>query len=562
MAPPSPGRRERGSDDRLLDVFGPQSWCRPEQVAVDRLPMRTTCYPFPDDAVAATVDRSASPWFHLLDGDDWDFRLLARPEAVTAEIFDDGDDGWQPIAVPGCWTMDPDVDDSPQYTNLRMPFPQDPPHVPDHNPTGVYRRRFSLQRGWKSRRTVLHVGGAESCLYVFCNGEAVGMGKDSRLPQEFDLTPHLRTGANTLVLVVVRWSDGSWLEDQDHWWNAGLHREVFLYSTGRTHIADLRVDGRARRGPRHRPVQRRGGGRRRPGRCAHRCGVAGGGHADRSRRRRREHPAPRAPKSPGSTGRRRWPRRSAPTCTTAPSPRVAETIDAVTPWSSERPVRYTVVVSLIDPGGDVVEATATRIGFRRVEIVDRELLLNGYPVFIRGVNRHDHDPDTGKTVSVESMRHDVVAHEAPQHQRGANLALPERPPVPRPVRRATGCGSSTRRTSRPTPAWRSLSDDPRFGAGHPRPDPADGGAATGTTRRCSRSRSATSRATAPVHDAAAAWIRRTDPSRVVHYEGACMAAFFGTEEPGDPGTCHRPGVPDVPVGRGHHQLGGAHRRDR
>ena len=147
--------------------------------------MRATAYPFPDEDLAAAGDRTASPWFRSLDG-AWEFALRDRPEAVTTgdvAAESDADGAWLPFEVPGCWTMHPDVDDHPHYTNVRMPFPLDPPEVPDANPTGVHRRTFRLPRGWKGRRTVLHVGGAESCLYVFCNGEPVGMGKDSRLPR-------------------------------------------------------------------------------------------------------------------------------------------------------------------------------------------------------------------------------------------------------------------------------------------------------------------------------------------------------------------------------------------
>ena len=369
----STGQR-RGSS--ALAVFGPRSWSRPEQFAVARLPMRATLHPFPDDTVAATVDRSASPWFHSLDGDDWSFRLRGRPEDVSLDDVAPASAGaaeqWQRAIVPSCWTMDPDVDDWPHYTNVQMPFALEPPAVPDDNPTGVYRKRFRLRDGWESRRTVVHVGGAESCLYVFCNGEAVGMGKDSRLSQEFDLTPHVRSGENTLVLVVVRWSDGSWLEDQDHWWMAGLHREVYLYSTGHTHIADVNVtadlDDDISTGLVSVEVS------------------VGFGTVEEGWR------VETTLLEPSGTAINNQPLsadvpvfdRSSPTAETVsaylyegPVARFNETIPDVTPWSSERPARYAVVLSLIDPSGSLVEATALRVAFRRVEVADRELLLHG-----------------------------------------------------------------------------------------------------------------------------------------------------------------------------------------
>jgi beta-galactosidase len=511
-----------------LDAFGPRSWCRPEQFASGRLPMRATLDSYPDEAAAAQLDRRASPWFRSLDG-DWAFRLFDRPEDVTADaVGAGGTDGWHTTVVPGCWTMDPEVDDRPQYTNVRMPFATEPPDVPDANPTGVYRRTVRTPKDWRSRRTVLHVGGAESCLYVFCNGVAVGMGKDSRLPQEFDLTPHLRSGDNVLALVVVRWSDGSWLEDQDHWWMAGLHREVFLRSTALTHLADVAVRTELDEDL-----------------------STGLLTADIS--------VDFATPEPGwqvevgvldPDGRPLLAQpltadvpvfdRSDPMTETISAyvhrgsvARVEERFDEVTPWSSERPVLHTLVVSLLDPTGEVVEATATRIGFRRVEIADRELLLNGYPVFIRGVNRHDHDPDTGKAMTVESMRRDVVLMK--QHNINA-VRTAHYPNDPRFLDACDELGLWVIDEANVETHARlaSLARDPRFEAA----------IADRIRRMVVRDRNHPSifafslgneSGYAAVHDAMAAWIRRTDPTRVVHYEGAVMAAFQGTDDPGDAG---------------------------
>lgn len=495
-----------------------------------RLPMRSTLYPFSDDAVAATLDRSASPWFHSLDGDDWDFHLHARPDDVTPDDVGSDDPGgtWQPIRVPSCWTMDPGVDDWPHYTNVRMPFALEPPLVPDANPTGVHRKRFKLPRGWKPRRTVLHVAGAESCLYVFCNGEAVGMGKDSRLSQEFDLTPYLRAGVNTLALVVVRWSDGSWLEDQDHWWHAGLHREVFLYSTAATHIADVHVSAELNEdlstGALSAEVT---------------VGLEGAEPGWRVEATVLD-PSGRAVNSQPLSADVPVFRRGSPMEETisaylyeGPVARFGETIDDVTPWSSERPVRYTVVVSLVDPSGDLVEATAVRVGFRRVEIVDRELLLNGYPVFIRGVNRHDHDPDTGKTISVASMRHDVEVMK--RHNINA-VRTAHYPNDPRFLDLCDELGLWVIDEANVETHARlaSLCDDTRF----------SGAILDRIRRMVARDRNHPSifafslgneSGYGAVHDAAAAWIRSTDPTRLVHYEGACHPVFAGTDDPGDAG---------------------------
>ncbi len=496
--------------------------------------MHTTFNRFADDDAAASLDRDRSKWFRSLDG-DWDFRLVDRPESVSwddvadTSVANSASVDWQAVVVPGCWTMDPDVDDQPHYTNVQMPFALDPPAVPDANPTGVHRTSFTLPRGWKSRRTVLHVGGAESCLYVFCNGEAVGMGKDSRLPQEFDLSQFVRTGSNTLTLVVVRWSDGSWLEDQDHWWMAGLHREVYLESSGRTHLADVRVDATLdadlTTGLLSTDVEV-GSDTPTKGWRVELSVLDGRGRAVLAQ--------PLSADVPVFS--RRSPMHEMISAYVYPGPvaSFSESIDDVLPWSAEVPNRYTVVVSLIDAEGDVIESTAVRVGFRRVEVVDRELLLNGYPVFIRGVNRHDHDPDTGKTVSVESMRRDVVLMK--QHNVNA-VRTAHYPNDPRFLDLCDEYGLWVIDEANVETHARleSLCDDVRFT--HAITDRIQ--------RMVTRDRNHPSvfafslgneSGYGAVHDAAAAWIRRTDPTRIVHYEGACHPAFFGTTDPGDSGS--------------------------
>ena len=131
--------------------------------------------------------------------------------------------------MPGLWTMQ--GFGRPHYTNVVMPFPDLPPNVPEQNETGMYRRAFTIPRGWRSRPVVLHFGGAEGALYVLVNGEPVGIAKDSRTPAEFDISGLVRhDGPNELVAVVVRWSDASFVEDQDQWWHAGLPRSIRLVS--------------------------------------------------------------------------------------------------------------------------------------------------------------------------------------------------------------------------------------------------------------------------------------------------------------------------------------------
>jgi len=354
----------------------------PECVALNRLPMRATLYPFPDVETARTLDREKSPWFRLLDG-MWNFKMAARPEAVKTDHTE-----WDQVAVPGNWTLQ--GYGHPHYTNIQMPFPDEPPFVPDDNPTGIYSRTFNLPAEWAGRRVVLHFGGAESVLYVYVNGQPVGMSKDSRLPSEFDITTFVQAGAeNTIVAVVVKWSDASFIEDQDQWWMGGLHREVYLYATAPVHIADVFA-----------------------------VGDSGG------RLRVTVKPAfPRQPEEGWSVEARLFDPKgksvfrkpltaTIPTGRTWDVGRMRATLDVAVKkpflWNTEQPHLYTVVVTLKDPQGRAVETTATRFGFRSVEVRDRMLLVNGTRVLIKGVNRHDHHDTKGKALDRETLRLDAV----------------------------------------------------------------------------------------------------------------------------------------------------------
>ena len=382
--------------ERDLFIHGStRSWMHPETIQLGRLPARATLTPYPD--VESVKARGASPWVLSLNG-DWRFTLAPRPEAAPDGFaqpdFDDAN--WATLPVPSNWTMH--GFDRPQYTNVQMPFDLAPPDVPDENPTGLYRTSFSLPAGWDGRRVVLHVGAAESVLYVWLNGAAVGMGKDSRLPQEFDLTPHLApSGSNTLALAVVKWSDASFIEDQDQWWMGGVFRDVFLRATAPTYIADLFAEATPDAAFEDGQLT-----------VTTRLGFTGP-HEDgwtvesqlfdsEGRAMLAEPPA----KTVKADNRRRNPYGG-------PLSHIVQTADVARPslWSSEAPNLYTVVVSLISPEGELVEATSCRVGFRRIELGDRELLINGRPVMIRGVNRHEHDPVRGKAITRESMLADV-----------------------------------------------------------------------------------------------------------------------------------------------------------
>jgi len=378
---------------RGFDWAGARTWETPECVGIGRWPGRSVLVPFPDAASARAGDPAASPWRRSLDG-AWRFRLVARPEDVPDDFADPGfdDADWETIEVPGHWTTQ--GHDHPHYTNVQMPFPELPPRAPAANPTGLHRRRVELPAAWAGRRVVLHFGGAESVLYVWWNGEPVGLSKGSRLPAEFEVTAHARTGGNLLAVAVVRWSDASFLEDQDHWFMAGLQRSVHLLSLGPTFLRDVAIDAglddACRDGVLGARVEVGGESAPPPGLRA-RLSLF-----DPKGRPVWKRPVEREIARPGN-----------PYLHRGPWAEFIETVSRPRPWSAETPHLYRLVVELVDAEGATLEAVSQRIGFRRIEVHDRSLRVNGVPILIRGVNRHEHDDVRGKAVTRESMIADI-----------------------------------------------------------------------------------------------------------------------------------------------------------
>jgi beta-galactosidase len=396
-------------------------WESPELSGEGRLPMRSPLPPFPTAGAARaaasagpTAAATENPWRLSLDG-DWRFALAENPEAVPPGFAQPafGESGWGSLRVPGTWTLQ--GHDKPHYTNVVMPFGNVPPSAPaTHNPTGLYRVGFDLPAAWEGRRIVLHVGGAESFLEAWCNGQRLGFSKDTRLPSEFDLTPFLRKGANLLAFMVVRYSDASFIEDQDQWWYGGIYRSVFLYTTDFAYIADVdaravlsadlasgSVEATVKLGFTYDPAAAVPAGTA-PADYAAAPGRAAGG--DWRVRAALHHsvaasgaaPVSVAEASVGANYRASsW---GARLFLPDPAPRL---------WSHEDPALYTLVVSLLSPDGREVEHTACRLGFRRVEVRDRNLLVNGKRVLIKGVNRHEHDERNGKTLAVADMVRDI-----------------------------------------------------------------------------------------------------------------------------------------------------------
>ena len=361
-----------------------------------------------------------------LDG-MWRFQLLHSPTHRIGKK-------WANIPVPGLWTMQPESEvffDKPIYTNTQMPFEEQPPCVPAENPHGVYERDFNLPDTWMSKRVVLHVGGYESVALVFINGIEVGMSKDSRLAAEFDVTKFLTRGRNTVRIDVTKWSDATFIEDQDQWWHGGLTRSVKLYATNKVYIERFYTTPGLEKNLTTGTIDIR----------AHIASIDNlSTHGYSLRVNIEELPKVKAAHfaktlkdfvAPLWTERyedlksqtdayfhgKYWhgtmPEKVKKTIElTEPWPAgeiaLHGSIPGIKPWSAENPHLYTLHIELVDPVGNIVEVTQQKIGFRSVEVKGRELLVNGQPVIFYGVNRHDFNRYTGRALTREDMRDDLL----------------------------------------------------------------------------------------------------------------------------------------------------------
>jgi beta-galactosidase len=361
-----------------------------------------------------------------LDG-TWRFQLLHKPTEKLGKR-------WASIPVPGLWTMQEPSDvffDKPIYTNTQMPFAEQPPFVPEENPTGVYERDFDLPKSWSSKRVVLQLGGYESVALIYINGVEVGMTKDSRLAAEFDVTQFVKSGNNVVRIDVTKWSDATFIEDQDQWWHGGITRSVKLYATNKVFIErfksvaglekdgttgtlsieadlgsldNLSTDGYTLRAsitelPKVKSAnlektiknftspkwtERDANLKKRSDDYFHGKYWHGNLPADAKAAIMENEP---------------WPHGKVHLNTRIPK---------VNPWSAEAPNLYTLHIELLDPSGVVIEVSQQRIGFRSIVIKGQDFLVNGQPIIFYGINRHDFNRFTGRALTRDDMRQDLL----------------------------------------------------------------------------------------------------------------------------------------------------------
>lgn len=373
----------------LATVLSRGDWQNPGITHYRRLPAHPPFNSWRDEDGARSD--AVSDQRYSLDG-EWRFSYFARPHAVPESWLEDDLPDAQAMAVPSNWQTA--GYDQPIYTNVKYPIPVNPPFVPQDNPTGCYSRDITLPDAWLARgRTRIIFNGVNSAFYLWCNGCWVGYSQDSRLPAEFDLSDYLQAGRNRICVMVLRWSDGSYLEDQDMWRMSGIFRPVSLLHKPAVGFEDIRIHPRLDALFNHAVLEV--------------TAAITAGVADITRygidvslwlgeQRVAEHRALLGSDIIDERGR--YPER------------VALAIPVISPrlWSAETPVLYRAVVVLRDNDGAVVEAEAYDVGFRQVEIKDGLLRINGKPLLIRGVNRHEHHPVHGQVMDEETMRRDIT----------------------------------------------------------------------------------------------------------------------------------------------------------
>jgi len=363
----------------------------PKMVEENKLPPRASFFPFESVEFANTNEPSKSSNFKSLNG-LWKFNWSKKPSERPKEFYknDFNTSDWNEIPVPSNWELE--GYGVPIYTNIPYPFSftetPTPPEIPsDYNPVGSYKKTFSISNSWKGKKITIHLGAVKSAFFIWVNGKKVGYSQGSKLPAEFDLTNFVKVGENTIALEVYRWSDGSYLEDQDFWRFSGIERDVYLYATPKVFLNDYVVGSNLINN-----------------------------YKDGAFSLKVDLNNSFTKKNKGSVKATLI--RNSETVYSSTKPFALEAgevgevlfsreIKNAAPWSAEIPNLYSLQIELLDKNGKTIQAINQRVGFRSIEIKNAQLLVNGQPILLKGVNRHEHDYKKGHVVSRESMLEDI-----------------------------------------------------------------------------------------------------------------------------------------------------------
>ena len=368
-------------------------WQSQYAVGLNKLNPHAYVWPY---ATAADVQKGAyeeSPYYMSLNG-KWKFHWVKNPDTRPKDFYKPSfyTGGWADINVPGNWERQGYgtaiyVNETYEFDDKMFNFKKNPPLVPsEENEVGAYRRTFTIPAGWEGRRVILCCEGVISFYYAWVNGEFLGYNQDSKTPAEWDITDKLKKGENTIALEVYRWSAGAYLECQDMWRLSGIERDVYLYSTPKQYIADYKVTSILEKntykdGVFELDVTVEGAA----------AGIATVAYELQNEAGKTVLNGSQPVKSRGLSN-----------LITFDEKRIPD----VEKWSAEHPNLYTLILELKDANGKVTEVTGTKVGFRTSEIKDGRFCINGVPVLVKGVNRHEHS-QLGRTVSKELMEEDI-----------------------------------------------------------------------------------------------------------------------------------------------------------
>jgi beta-galactosidase len=350
-------------------------WQNPAINAVNRLPMHTHFFAFENEDLAKSGNKSKSANFLSLNG-YWKFNWVSNADARPTDFYkkDFNDKGWADFPVPGVWELHGYGD--PMYTNIEYPWhfqePVNPMIIPvERNHVGSYRRELLIPATWSGRQIIAHFGAVTSNIYLWVNGQYVGYSEDSKLEAEFDLTRYLKPGQpNLIAFQVFRWCDGSYLEDQDMWRLSGVGRDCYLYARGNAHLEDIRVTPELDEQYKDATLKVA-------------LNLKGTPTAD--------------VKLLDKEGK---------VVVQQEGQQLALKVTNPIKWTAETPYLYTLLVTVKDKG-KVAAVIRQNVGFRKVEIKNSQLMINGQPIYVKGVNRHEMDPDFGFYVSPERMLEDI-----------------------------------------------------------------------------------------------------------------------------------------------------------
>lgn len=358
----------------------------PEVVGINKLNPHSFSIPYHNKEAAIIGNWESSEYFQSLNG-LWKFHWSPNPASRPVSFYKTDYDvsSWDDIKVPADWQMQ--GYGVPIYTNVKYPFKKNPPYIPEeYNPVGSYVRNFSLPKDWHGKEIIIHFGAVNSAMYLWVNGEKVGYSQGSKTPAEFNITNYLKEGENQLAVEVYRWCDGSYLEDQDMWRLSGIERDVFIYALPKVHVWDYHIKSNLTHnyqdGEFELSVQLNGAQKSFSGSLEIELIDSETNTVYTN-----------------SIGLKNIEANAEIS--------FSEIIQSPKKWSAEIPNLYKLIVTLKNKKGSIQQVLMHDVGFRTSEIKDGLFCINGKPVYLKGVNRHEHDDVEGHVVSVEDMITDI-----------------------------------------------------------------------------------------------------------------------------------------------------------